>query len=266
MTRGVLLVVCTLLAAPGLVRAQGSTQSPAPATPGSDDAARQEVGDLLAQADAAYDRRDEPGALDEVRSRLDEAERLAPKDYEVLWRQSRLYFWQADDPGLPNSEKSKLGKRGWDYGERAITANPARVEGWHFAAAGMGNYGLGIGIFRALGEGIEGKFKDRLSHAEKIDPTYQHGGIPTAWGRFWFKLPWPKYDARKSERAFLEALKMNPDNVRARVYLAELYKKEKHGKEAREQLEKALENEPGRYDAPEERRYQKVAKEELGRT
>jgi tetratricopeptide (TPR) repeat protein len=244
--------------------APGSAPGGAPAAAPAPDAAQQRLAPLLQAADAAYARRDAPGALDEVKAKLDEAERLAPSDYEVLWRQARLLFWESDDPAIGNDTKSKLGKRGWEYGERALRANPARVEGWHYAAAGMGNYSLGIGILRALGEGIEGKFKDRLSHAEKIDPTFEHGAIQTAWGRFWFKLPWPKYDAEKSERALLAALRQNPDNVRARVYLADLYRKEGHRPEARAQLEKAVAEEPGRYDAPEERRSQAIARSMLG--
>jgi len=235
-----------------------SLAAPAAAAPSSP-----ELAALLEKSDAAYARRDEPGALDEIRSTLEEARKLAPDDYEGLWRLSRLEFWMADDPSLSNKEKSRLGKAAWEDGERAIKADPDRVEGWHYAAAGMGNYALGIGVFRALGEGIEGKFKDRLSRAEKIDPDYSHGAIPTAWGRFWFKLPWPKYDGRKAERALQKALEKNPDNVRAHVYLADLYRKEGHQDRARAELEKALASEPGRYDAPEERRMQAVARAEL---
>jgi tetratricopeptide (TPR) repeat protein len=256
-----------LAAAPALT---GAAEAPAaaPAAPAAD-AARQpepaEVRSLLAETDALYDQRDAPGVAERIRDRLEQAEKLAPDDYEVLWRLSRIYFWLADDPALPDAEKSKLGKRGWEYGDRATQANPTRVEGWDFAAAGMGNYALGIGIFKALRQGIEGKFKERLSRAEQIDENFQNGSIQTAWGRFWFKLPWPKYDGKKSERALLAALKKNPDNVRARVYLADLYRKEGHRDAATEQLTKAVAGEPGRYDAPEERRCQRVAREMLGK-
>lgn len=259
-------ILASLVLAPALALAQ-----PAPAAP-ADDAARQApvpagtAQQLVAQVDADWPRRDEPGVLERIRAALDEAERLAPKDYGVLWRQARLSFWLADDPALPGEEKSKLGRRGWEYGERAIAANPGGVEGYHFAAAGMGNYSLGIGIFRALREGIEGKFRDRLGRAEKIDPNFQDGSIQTAWGRFYFKLPWPKYDPQKSERSLLAALKRNPENVRALVYLAELYRKEDHPREARQQLEKAAAHRPGSYDPPEERRYVRVAQDELART
>lgn len=260
-----LLLTCVLLAAAPVRGEAADAPAPSADRPGGDDASRQELAALLRAADAAYDGRDDPGALDDLKARLEEAERLAPDAYDVLWRQARLYFWLSDDPALGAEKKSQLGKKSWDYGERAVKADPRRVEGQHFAAGGMGNYALGLGILAALRQGIEAKFKERLSAAEKLDPDFQRGAIQTAWGRFWFKLPWPKYDGKKSEKALLAALKKNPDNVRARVYLAELYEKEGEEKAAREQLERAAAGEPGRYDAPEERRWQKVARDLLGK-
>lgn len=219
----------------------------------------------FADADAAYTRRDDPAELEKLRASLAAAEQAGPVDYELLWRLARLYSWLSDDPAIADAEKSKLGKTGWDLAEKAIALDPSRVEGWHYAAVNMGQYSLGIGILKALSQGIEGKFKDRLSHAEKLDPGYSGGAIPTAWGRFWFKLPWPKYDGKKSEAALHQALEVNPDNVRARVYLAELYEKEDEEAKARVELERAAAGEPGRYDAPEERRYQAVARQKLTR-
>jgi tetratricopeptide (TPR) repeat protein len=255
-----LLAIAALLAALP-IRAQAPAAEPAPAA----DAARQSLPAMLNAADAAYVRRDAPGALDEIRDWLAEAEKAAPDDYGVLWRQARLYFWLSDDPTISDDQKSKLGKRGWDYAERAIKANPQRVEGYHYAAAGMGNYGLGLGIFAALRQGIEGKFKDRLGAAERLNPDFEHGAIQTAFGRFYFKLPWPKHDAKKSEKYLLAALQKNPENVRAHFYLAELYEDEGEGAAARKQLERAVAGEPGRYDAPEERRWMQVARRKLGK-
>jgi tetratricopeptide (TPR) repeat protein len=220
---------------------------------------------LLAQADAAYAERDLPGQLDASRAALDEGARVAPEDYGVLWRLARHAAWLAEDPALGNSRKSALGKEAWQLGERAIRADPTRVEGWFYAVAGMGNYALGIGIFTALTQGVEGKFKDRLSHAERIDPGFLGGAIQVAWGRFWFKLPWPKHDARKSERALREALGRNPDDVRAWVYLGDLLSDEGKREEAAAAWRRALESPPGRYDAPEERRWQGVARASLER-
>ncbi len=258
----IVLLAWALLTAPVEGQAPATDSTPRAAAP---DAARNEPGAVFAEVDDDYRNRDEPGRVDDMRAKLDAAEKGAPGDYGVLWRQARLYFWLSDDPAIPDSEKSKLGRRAWEYGDRAAAANPKGVEGWYFAATGMGNYSLGIGILRALGQGIEGKFKDRLKKAEAADPSFFDGGIPNAWGRFYYKLPWPKYDAAKSERYLLDALRRNPDNVRARVYLADLYRKEGHKKEAREQLEKALAHPAGAYDAPEERRMQAVARAQLER-
>ncbi len=220
----------------------------------------EEVAGLIARADEAYRRRDEPGRLDEVRRELEAAQKLAPGDYDVLWRLSRYYFWVSDDPSLSDDERSRLGRTGWDLGDRATAANPRGVEGWFYAVGGMGNYSLGIGILRALAQGLESKFKDRLRRAQAIDPRYLDGGIENAWGRFYFKLPWPKYKPDESERHLLRALRVNPENVRGRVYLAELYLKEDQPKEARVQLEKVIAQRLGKYDEPEERRYQERAR------
>ena len=264
MTR-VLLIALALAAAPALAQyttpPDASRQPGEPARGGA--ALRAQLAPLLAEADATYKRRDDPAQLAAHRARLAEAEKLAPNDYEVLWREARLYFWLADDPTIAPKEKSRLGKTGWEHGDRATAADPARVEGWHFAAAGVGNYALGIGIFTALRQGIEGKFKDRLSHAEQIDPGFQNGAIQTAWGRFWYELPWPKYSARRSRESLEAALKRNPDNVRAHVYLAELYLKEDRPDVWQIELQKATAGAPGRYDAPEERRWQAQARRML---
>jgi hypothetical protein len=253
MTRACLLVAL----APALAIAQPAAR-PDGAGPGGPEAAQ--LSSLLADLDATYARRDDPAQLAAHRARLAEAQKLAPNDYEVLWRAARLSFWLADDPRLAPDEKSRLGMAGWELGDRATAANPDRVEGWHFAAAGVGNYALGIGVITALRKGIEGKFKERLSRAEKIDSRFQNGAIHTAWGRFWYELPWPKYSEKRSRSSLETALRMNPDNVRARVYLAELHLKESRAREARAELEKAVAKAPGRYDAPEERRWQEVAR------
>lgn len=218
---------------------------------------------LLERADAAWKVRDQAGRTEEADAALDEAARLAPDDYDVLWRQARLLFWKADDPSVPKEEKSRLGKAAWEKGDRAAALRPDRVEGWFYAAAGVGNYALGIGVVTALLQGIEPKYKERLTKAESIDPAYDSGAISTAWGRFWYELPWPKYSAKRSRKALEDALRLNPDNVRAYVYLADLNLKEDEPKYAREDLQKALAKPPGQYDAPEERRWQAVARKKL---
>ena len=127
-------------------------------------------------SDAQWKERDQPGKLDEIRAELTKAEKLAPDDYGVLWRLARLDFWISDDPSLGEEERSQLGKRAWEYGDRAAKVNPDGVEGWYFGALGMGNYSLGIGILKALGQGVEGKFRERLGKAETAQSEVQRRG------------------------------------------------------------------------------------------
>lgn len=227
------------------------------------DPATAPLAELLARVDRAWPDRDVPERLVEITAALDEATRLAPDSYEVLWRVARLDVWRADDPRLPAKERSRIGKRAWDEAERAIERDPSRVEGHMYAALGMGNYALALGIITALRQGIEGKFKARLSRAEQIEPTFLDGTVYVAWGRFWFELPWPKYSAKRSEEALRHALEVNPVNERARVFLAELYLKEGKRPKAMALLQEAVAAKAGAYDAAEERRMQARARELL---
>ncbi len=253
-----LLLLLPLTALGGEPGAPSAT--PAPAAEGKPEAAPADLAGLLSESDADYTHRDEPGRLEQMKGQLQRAEKLAPGDYGVLWRLSRLYFWICDDPALGDEERTRLGKIGWDYGDRATAANPGGVEGWFYASSGVGYYSLGMGVVKALLQGMEGKYKDRLSRAEQIDPAFSAGGIEDSWGRFYYELPWPKYDAELSQRHLLNAIRINPNDVRARLYLAELYIKEDHPKEARARLQKILGRTPGAYDAPEERRMQERAR------
>jgi hypothetical protein len=81
----------------------------------------------------------------------------------------------------------------------------------------MGNYALGLGVVKALSQGMEGKFRERLGRAEQLDRRYERGAIDTAWGRFYDKLPWPKRDREQAELHFKRAVEVNNFNLRARL-------------------------------------------------
>ncbi len=85
-------------------------------------------------------------------------------------------------------------------------------------------------------------------------------------GRLHYEMPWPKYDAQRSEAWLKRALGANPANERGRVSLAELYLRERRPEQARALLDEAIARAPGAYDAPEERRWQSRARELLARS
>jgi tetratricopeptide (TPR) repeat protein len=253
------VLVSAPLAAILLVGA-GAGLGGAPGAPaGAPNATTAAIPALLARVDDLYKRRDDKSAWHEQQRVVQALIARAPNDYAVLWRAARFYFWASDDPGVSKEQRSRWGKDGWDIAERAITLNPNDVAGYYWAALCMGNYALGLGVVKALSQGMEGKFRDRLTHAQALNAGYELGAAETAWGRFFDKLPWPKRDRKKAEEHLRKAIEMNPYALRARVFLASSYIDADRAMEAKHLLDEVVAAVPGRYDAPEERRAQALA-------
>jgi hypothetical protein len=210
--------------------------------------------ELVARLDALHVRRDEPTALAEARRVADSALALAPGDYGVLWRASRVAFTESDWPGRSTDERSRLGKQAYDLAERAIAADANGVAGHYWAALGIGSYAEGMGALRALANGIEGKFRRPLERATALDESYDHGSIPVVWAAYYLELPWPKRDRTKAADQLRRALAINPANLRARLYQARIAADEGHPALARALLAEIAAAPVGRYDPPEERR------------
>jgi tetratricopeptide (TPR) repeat protein len=224
-------------------------------------AAAPSLAEIVARLDALHARRDDPAALAEAQRLTATALAAAPADYGVLWRAARVTFTASDLPGRPTDERSRLGKQAYDYAERAITANPNDVAGHYWAALSIGSYAEGMGILRALANGIEGKFRRPLERATALDERYDHGSIPAVWAAYYLELPWPKRDRDKAAEQIRRALAINPASLRARLYQARIDKDEGHPAEAKAQLAEIAAAPVGRYDAPEERRVKKEAAE-----
>ena len=150
--------------------------APPPAAP----AATASLPAQLARIDELHRRRDDRAAWAEEQQLVQATLGRAPNDYGALWRGARFYFWLSDDPLATSDQRSKWGQQGWDLAERAIAVNPNDVAGHYWAAVTMGNYALGLGLMKALAQGMEGKFKDRLKRAGELDPQYEHGAIDLA--------------------------------------------------------------------------------------
>jgi tetratricopeptide (TPR) repeat protein len=83
-----------------------------------------------------------------------------------------------------------------------------------------------------------------VGRALEIDRLYDGAGPLRAMGRYWYKLPWPKRDIKKSVQYLKEAVEAASFSMRGRVYLAESYLKGGDKKLAQAELRKALEMQP----------------------
>jgi tetratricopeptide (TPR) repeat protein len=260
-----LLLAAVLAAESGQSGPAANSAADGNAVPALAEPAASDVDALVAKADAVWAVRDQPGKLEELAAALDAAARQAPNSYAVLWRQARHLGWLAEEPLLADAEKSRIGKRAWEAGDKASALEPNKVEGFFYAMSGVGNYSLGIGVISALAKGIEGKFKERLARAEAIEPGFEAGAIQMSWGRLYYELPWPKHDAKLSEKYLRDSIARNGDNVRAHVYLGDLLLDEGRKEEGRAAYQRALAVVvvPGKGDPPEQRRWQVVAHQAL---
>src|SRR6266481_1559822 len=144
---------------------------------------------------------------------------VEPRSFEANWRLSALYNWIAD--AKEADEKAALGRKAWDAADKAIAANAGDVRGHYNGGVGIGLYSEGVGIITALSQGLEGKFRDRILAALRIDKDYQDGAPQVVWGRYFFKLPWPKRDLDESIKVLRAAVRAHPKNGRAKLYLAD---------------------------------------------
>ncbi len=174
----------------------------------------------LAALDALWRERGEPAKAEEGIRQASAALAARPDDVERMFRLARATLWVGD--GLENNDRKKqLGREVWDLGDRMAKAKPAWVGGHYYGAAGIGIYSQAVGILKALGEGLESKFNQRLDRAIEMDPRFQKEMPLIAKGRYYWELPWPKRNLGKSATWYRKALALDPNNLRATAWLAE---------------------------------------------
>lgn len=182
--------------------------------------------DFAAKGDAFFLK----GGLENIRQSIDmyaKAVAAAPDSYEANWKLARSNRWygeQAKRDGVENYKEicAQYGKEGMKYGEKAIQLNPQGVEGHYYYGLSVGIYSDGVSILTALREGLKDKTQSSFEKAYDTDKTFNDGGPMLALGRFWFVLPWPMNDKKKSLAYLREAHKKFPNNIEGMLYLGEV--------------------------------------------
>ena len=231
--------------------------APAPASPPPAAAPSSWTGKF----DELWKKRDQPAALKEMHALIDQQLAIDARAFEANWRLASLYNWEAN--GTEGDKKAELGKMAWEVGDKAILAKPGDVRGQYYAGLGVGLYSEGIGILTALSQGVEGKFRERMLAALRIDKDYLDGAPQVVWGRYFFKLPWPKRDVDQSIKVLEECIAGHPDNWRAKIYLADSFADQGKTEDARRFIQDVLDARTGN-DPPEDRRLKDLAKKWMG--
>ncbi|HWE24067.1 MAG TPA: hypothetical protein VG496_09015 [Myxococcales bacterium] len=177
--------------------------------------------DWMAEWDALWKRRNDPAVVEQLEKIVEDHLAQDPDGFETNWRKAALIAWEADGEPDGSQTKAAKGKIAWEAADKAIRANQADVRGHYYAGVGVGLYSEGVGILAALSQGLEGKFRERLLAALKINKDFLDGAPQVVWGRYFYKLPWPKRDPEESIKVLTAAVKTHPNNWRAKLYLAD---------------------------------------------
>jgi hypothetical protein len=196
------------------------TQIPPDIVPGSGNAPRSSA-DWVAEWDDAWKHRNDPAAIQRLEQLVDDHLAQDPDGFETNWRKAALVAWEADGEPDGSQTKAAKGKIAWEAADKAIRANQADVRGHYYAGVGVGLYSEGVGVLAALSQGLEGKFRERILAALRINKDFLDGAPQVVWGRYFFKLPWPKRDPEESIKVLRVAVKTHPNNWRAKLYLAD---------------------------------------------
>ena len=216
----------------------------------------------IATWDDLWKRRDDPAVVKQLEGVLQEHLAEEPDAFETTHRVASLVAWEADGEPDGSDEKAAKGKTAWEAGDKAIQANPSDVRGHYYSGVGVGLYSEGVGILTALSQGLEGKFRERMLAALRINKDFLDGAPQVVWGRYFFKLPWPKRDPEESIKVLRVAVRTHPNNWRAKLYLADsllLNGLEGQADEAHKLVQQILDAQGGR-DPPEEKRIKELAR------
>jgi tetratricopeptide (TPR) repeat protein len=234
----------------------------------------EDIASLLKEGDRLWEQRMDKKSFDASFLLYKKALEGNPSSYEANWRISRSYFWLSDQLGDSEGDEHKtFGETGMQYGKVAMQQNPSGIEGHYYYALNLTQYGLGISIIKALAIGLGSEYEEHMKTVLTIHREYDDGGAFRAMGRYFYKLPWPKRDVKKSIEYLKEAVRIAPWNCRGHVYLAESFLKKGERSTAREELTLAINGEENRKKEVDQSRWKEIArmllkrefKEEVGR-
>ena len=177
--------------------------------------------ELILQGDALYAQRRDPLLAAQAWAKYQEALRLAPDNYTVLWKNAQVMYFIGDN-STSSAEKLKIFKQAMDICKKAIALRPNGVEGHYWLGVHTGSYGETRGVLKSLF--LKGDIISEMNKAIAIDGSYEKGGAYCVLGRLYFKVPGLFGGSNKKSRQNLEKCRqMAPKNSVNLLFLAETY-------------------------------------------
>jgi tetratricopeptide (TPR) repeat protein len=151
-----------------------------------------------------------------------------PQSFEANWVAAKSLRGVGEESKKANVAGWKAickenGKKGMGFAEKAIALEPNKVDGYFWYGCSVGTYADGVSILTALKEGLKDKTQKSFETCYKMDKSYEDYGPVKALGRFWYVLPWPMNDKKKSLALLEEFNKSFPNDAEGEFYLGQVY-------------------------------------------
>src|SRR5215471_244324 len=199
------------------------------------------VAEQLKQADSHYKQYERTENQEQLKQAVAILDGLAQSDagnYEIAWRRARAYYSLGDD-AKANSEKLRLFDQAIQSGKHAVELKADGVEGHYWLGVSDGEYGQAKGLLKAYS--MTKNIRSEMEVVIKINPAYQNGGAYLVLGRMDFELPGLMGGSNKRAiQEYEQGLKVAPNNLLMKTYLAESYIDAGRKEEARNLLNEVL--------------------------
>lgn len=243
-----MLTACSMFAAE---RESGYEQAPAPAPAKSAESAAAATvtgettaaaADVLAAADAAFEKRDDRAQLELAIAGYEKALVTMPNEVKLYERLARATYFLADahlraEPGKQEEAYNKS----IEWGERCMALDPdfkTKVAGGakpdeaakglskdyagciYWAAAALGKWATIKGFATRVAN--KDRIKNWVDTVTALDPNYFYGAPDRYWGAYYAILPgFMGKDLNKSEEHFKKSLAIAPNYFGTKVLMAE---------------------------------------------
>lgn len=203
--------------------------------------------DMLKESDRHWNKRN---VADNGQKSIDMAQaalKAGADEFEARWRMARGAFWVAERT-TDKKKKEEVGGMGWEQGQKCALLKPGRVECYFWGVVSLGQYAKGIGVLKAIGKGVRGKFEKFANKALQLDPNYELAGADRALGVYWRDLPKIVRDLDKAEKHIKASIARFDLKIRSHLYLAEIYLLQDKRDLARAELERCSQMDPNAED------------------
>lgn len=229
-------------------------------------AAAQDVTDLLAVGNEAWEGRGAYGDPNNTKA-LNAYVAAAEEDvyhFESHWKAARACWWVSDQMLAVSNDPSdyiELALMGMELADRARLMAPNEMEGHLYYALCASHYVYGVGTLEAMRDGVFEEVLSELLWCFGKDPAYERGLVFLGLSAYYRLAPWPERNQEKALTYAEEARTVNPDSLRAAVYLAACYQALGDFDRAVELLTEAVEIEPDKISEPDYRRWRRVIRD-----